>query len=514
MITRRKSLQFLSYASALGSGLLGGALPLPGYGQGASVEPQPLKIPALDNGSEEEGARKFQLRLQSGQTEFLPGVQTETLGINGSYLGPTLRFQRYGDVALQVTNGLPVDTSLHWHGFHLPPTEDGGPHQPIAPGASWNPQFRIVQYGGTYWYHSHVLHDSGEQVYRGLAGMIIVDDDEHPQSLPGEYGVDDVPLIIQDRRFNSQGQFSYNNRYEDIVMGMMGETILVNGTANPEFRPETTLVRFRVLNAANARSFHLALSDGREFQQIGGDGGLLSNPVAMTSLVLAPAERAEIVVRFQPGESVDLLSLGREVVPTTQPGAMPRMLNRLNSEAFTLLRLRCNSTLEDRETLVQELTSVYRLPESAAVNTRTFRLSMGAGMRSGEDRGPADGQRNGSGGGFGGGNYFINGRVMEMDYINERVPLNTTEIWEVSNDSPMMHPFHIHNGQFQLLDRNGNPPAANEMGWKDTVRVNPGEVVRLIMRFTDYADESNPYMYHCHILEHEDRGMMGQFVLV
>ena len=103
---------------------------------------------------------------------------------------------------------------------------------------------------------------------------------------------------------------------------------------------------------------------------------------------------------------------------------------------------------------------------------------------------------------------------MAIDYINERVPLNTTEIWEVRNRSPMMHPFHIHNGQFQLLDRNGTPPPASEMGWKDTVRVDPGEVVRLIMRFTDYTDANNPYMYHCHILEHEDRGMMGQFVLV
>ena len=468
----------------------------------------------LDSGIEEGGTRQFQLQLQAGETEFFDGTNTATWGINGSYLGPTLHFNRYERVSLQVRNQLAVDTSLHWHGFHLPPTEDGGPHQPVAPGTVWNPQFQIVQYGGTYWYHSHVLHDSGEQVYRGLAGMIIVDDEEHPETLPHEYGVDDIPLIVQDRRFDGDGQFRYRNRYEDIVMGMMGETILVNGTHNPVFRPSTRLVRFRILNAANARSFHLALSDGREFQQIGGDGGLLAAPVTMTSLYIAPAERVEIVVRFQPGESVDLLSLGREVVPTNMPGAMPRMLNRLNSEAFTLLRMHCESRLEDREQLVQELTSIYRLPESAATNTRTFRLSMGAGMRSGEDRGPTDGQRNGSGGGFGGGNYFINGRVMDMDFINERVPLNTTEIWEVSNDSPMMHPFHIHNGQFQLLDRNGSPPPANEMGWKDTVRVNPGETVRLIMRFTDYSDENNPYMYHCHILEHEDRGMMGQFVLV
>lgn len=514
MITRRKTLQLLSCGSALGGIALGTGLPLIGFAQQQAGELKPLQIPALNGGTVADGMRHFQLTLQAGETEFFTGVKTATLGINGTYLGPTLHFNRYEQVALGVTNLLDVDSTLHWHGFHLPPTEDGGPHQPIAPGAQWNPQFQVIQYGGTYWYHSHVLHDSGEQVYRGLAGMIIVDDEEHPETLPSEYGVDDIPLIVQDRRFNSEGQFRYRNRYEDIVMGMMGDTLLVNGTLNAEFRPRTTLVRFRILNAANARTFRFALSDGREFQQIGGDGGLLTEPVTLTSLTLASAERAEIVVRFQPGESVQLLSLGREVRPTNMPGAMPQMLARLNSEAFTVLQLNCESTLEDRESLAQQLTSIYRLPESAATNTRTFKLSMGAGMRSGEGRGPSDGQRNGSGGGFGGGNYFINGRVMDMDYINERVPLNTTEIWEVSNDSPMMHPFHVHNGQFQLLDRNGNPPPANEMGWKDTVRVNPGETVRLIMRFTDYSDEDNPYMYHCHILEHEDRGMMGQFVLV
>lgn len=135
-------------------------------------------------------------------------------------------------------------------------------------------------------------------------------------------------------------------------------------------------------------------------------------------------------------------------------------------------------------------------------------------MRSGNDAGPGTGTRSGLGGGHGGGNYFINGRRMDMDYINERITLNTTEVWELSNNSPMMHPFHVHNGQFQILDRSGNPPPANETGWKDTVRVESGELVRIIMRFTDFVDEENPYMYHCHILEHEDRGMMGQFVVV
>ena len=488
-------------------------MPLVGRGQNSAFE-NPLRIPPPENGSIVEAGRQFNLTLQTGRTELLPGQLASTYGINGSYLGPTLRLNRYELSRFSVTNELAEDSSLHWHGFHLPPTEDGGPHQPIAPGATWDAQFQVIQYGGTYWYHSHVMHKSGEQVYKGLAGMIIVDDEEHPQDLPSTYGVDDIPLILQDRRFDADGELRYLNRYQDIVMGMMGDTALVNGTYQAQFRPSTRLVRFRVLNGANARTFNIALSDGRPFQQIAGDGGLLSSPVTVNSLQLAPAERAEIVVAFKPGESTELISLGRDIPVSAPPGAMNEMLRIMNSERFRLLSLHAESSLADNGTVPESLVTIYRLPEAAATNTRSFNLMMGSGMRSGEDRGPGNGPRNGTGGGSGGGNYFINGRQMAIDYINERVRLNTTEIWELRNRSPMMHPFHIHNGQFQLLDRNGAPPPAGEMGWKDTVRVGSGEVVRVIMRFTDYTDENNPYMYHCHILEHEDRGMMGQFVLV
>ncbi len=506
MLSRRQTIQLMGMTAA---GLL---QPL-GWSQQPATE-NPLRIPAMDSGELQDNERRFQLNLQSGRTEFMPGVQTSTFGINGSYLGPVLRFRRYERVSLQVNNRLGEDSTLHWHGMHLPPTADGGPHQVIADGESWNSRYQVLQYGGTYWYHSHMLHTAGAQVNKGLAGMIIVDDEELPADLPSEYGVDDIPIILQDRRFDREGEFEYLNRYEDIVMGQMGDTILTNGTLNAQFRPRTELVRFRLLNGANARTFNIAFSDNREFLQIGSDGGLLEAPVPMQSLRLAAGERAEILVAFTPGESVNMVSLGRPVPPVSNPGAMNRMLAVINSEAFNLLALHCESSLEDRHPLPARLATVYRLPQAAATNVRQFRLAMGSGMRSGEDRGPGAGPRNGTGGGFGGGNYFINGRVMTMDFINERIPLNTTEIWEIRNSSPMMHPFHVHNGQFQVLDRNGNPPPPGEMGWKDTVQVGGGGTVRIIMRFTDYTDEDNPYMYHCHILEHEDRGMMGQFVLV
>ena len=445
---------------------------------------------------------------------FLSDRQTDTFGINGNYLGPTLRFKRNQEIGLSVTNELGEPTTLHWHGFHLPATEDGGPHQLIENSGSWNSQFKVTQFAGTFWYHSHALHRSGEQVYKGLAGMIIVEDDEQGANLPDNYGIDDIPLIVQDRRFNEDGSLDYMSRYEDSVMGLQGDTILVNGTLNAHFQASTRLVRFRILNGSNARTYHFAFDDNRNFLQIGSDGGLLESPVNLDQLELAPAERAEIVVQFNPGESLKLLSIGRPSSFTEFPGAMSRMMRSLNAQNFDILSLSADPQLDDNGEIPRQLTSVSRLPESNATNSRSFLLSMGAGMRSGGDRGPGTGMRNGLGGGYGGGNFTINGRRIEENFINERIRLNTTEIWELNNNSPMMHPFHVHNGQFQVLDRNGNSPPANEMGWKDTVKVGSGETVRIIMHFTDFSDETNPYMYHCHILEHEDRGMMGQFLVV
>ncbi len=511
MITRRKTLK------ALGLSSLAAGLPSLALSQSiiaSSGQLNPLKIPQLLDGDLNAGARQFQLSLQTGSTSFFAGVQTETMGINGSYLGPTMRFRRGEQVAIEVQNKLTEPSTLHWHGFHLPASADGGPHQPIAPGQTWNTGFEVVQYAGTFWYHSHMLHSSGEQVYRGLAGLILIDDDEQPDELPSQYGVDDIPLVVQDRRFDEDGSLLYMNRYEDLVMGMHGETILINGTHNPYFEAETSKLRLRILNASNARTFIFAFSDDREFKQIASDGGLLERAVPMTRLELAPAERAEIIVELDPGEEVKLLSLGK---PNNFPefvGAMSEIMRALNTQSFDLLQIRAKPELRDSPAIPRQLNSIYRLPEAASTNTRQFLLSMGSGMRSGEDRGPGRGMRNGNGGGYGGGQYSINGRMMNMNYVNERIQLNTTEIWELSNNSPMMHPFHVHNGQFQILDRDGAAPPANEMGWKDTVKIESGELVRIIMRFTDFTDEENAYMYHCHILEHEDRGMMGQFLVV
>ena len=198
MLTRRK---MLAAATTVGiAGPLSLCRGLLVYGQEDRNE---LQIPALERGQPEQGKQKFQLRLQRGSKSFLPGLQTPTFGINGDYLGPTLRFKRGESVAFTIDNQLGEPTTLHWHGFHLPPLQDGGPHQTIPDGGRWEPEFDIIQFAGTYWYHSHLLHESGRQVYMGLAGMIQVEDDTVAVDLPNEYGVDDIPLILQDRRFNS-----------------------------------------------------------------------------------------------------------------------------------------------------------------------------------------------------------------------------------------------------------------------------------------------------------------------
>ena len=513
MITRRKVLTNIALGSALGGSSIANYLPFALSPISAQANLNQLNIPPQYEGEDVDKQKQFNLFLQKGTQSFFPNSKTSTLGINGNYLGPTLRFQRGDTVKLNVDNRIGESASLHWHGFHLPPTMDGGPHQSIANNTVWSPEFEVVQFSGTYWYHSHMEGKSGEQVYRGLAGMIIVDDADENLDLPNTYAVDDIPLIVQDRRFTDDFSFAYLNTYEDSVMGQHGDVVLVNGTLNPVFLAATKFVRFRLLNASNARNYNFTFEDQRLFSQISSDGGLLEAPVSLRSLELAPAERADIVVQFNPGEEINLISQAMAPGFPVFPGAMSEMMRTLYSETLNILTIQTNSQLEVNSELPAQLNSIYKLPEAAATNTRQFLLSMGYGMRSGNDRGPGTGSRNGNGGGHGGGNFSINGRRMDMDFINERIKLNTIEVWELANNSPMMHPFHIHNGQFQLLDRNRQPPPANELGWKDTVTVGSGERVRIIMRFTDYINENNPYMYHCHILEHEDRGMMGQFVI-
>jgi FtsP/CotA-like multicopper oxidase with cupredoxin domain len=300
--------QFLQTVTMGGFGLLA-----PGFHQLVSAAEtdswfqNPLALPPLEEGRLIDGARRFDLTLQYGVSNFLGDRPTPTVGINANYLGPVLRVLQGDDVMFRVTNRLAEPSTLHWHGLNLPAVMDGGPHQVIASGKTWSSEFKIRQGACTQWYHSHMYHRTGIQVYFGLAGLLYIDDKESKNlNLPWQYGVDDIPLVLQDRSFNQDGSLRYASSMHDRMMGVMGQTMLVNGTAFARFEARKPLTRFRILNGSNARIYNLEFEDQREFRQIASDGGLLAQPVAMRSSILAPGERIEILVEFAPGESVML----------------------------------------------------------------------------------------------------------------------------------------------------------------------------------------------------------------
>jgi FtsP/CotA-like multicopper oxidase with cupredoxin domain len=431
-------------------------------------------IPEELMGNEVNGRIQYNLSLQKGVSNFLSNTNTPTWGINGNYLGPTLRLKNGSKVDINYRNNLDEDTTMHGHGMHLPAKMDGGVHQTIKAGATWTSAYTVKQQACTNWYHPHLMKKTAQHVMKGLAGLIIIDDDNsNALDLPKRYGIDDIPLIVQDRTFNSDGSFNYNPSQMDIMMGWKGNTFMVNGVIKPHIDLEAKQVRFRILNASNSRLYTFAFKSGKSFQQIATDNAFLETPVELTQLQLSPAERVEIVVDFSN-------DLGKEEIFTDK------------SSGKDLFKANINQTATTTTTLPNQLVTLNKLSPSNAVNTRAFTLSGRMGS------------------------FAINGQAMDMSVINETVPLNAIEIWEVTNTMGMAHNFHIHASHFQLIERNGssNAVADNEKGFKDTVLIPPRESIKLLIKMTDYADASSPYMYHCHILEHEDAGMMGQFVVV
>lgn len=451
-----------------------------------------LAIPSLLEPEVVGEEKVFVLSAENGETIFLEGKSTNTTGYNGSYLGPTLRARKGDKVRIVVTNHLSQPTTTHWHGMHLPAMMDGGPHQVIAPGGVWEPHWTIENEAATLWYHPHVLEQTGTQVYSGLAGLFMIDDENSDSlRLPKEYGVDDLPLIVQDREFRQDGQFVYDPERKDELghTGMLGDTILVNGTYAPFVDVPAKQIRLRILNASNARRYNFGFEDGRTFYQIATDGGLLPSPVPRTRMILAPGERAEVIVDLT-GETKPLTLISDAVHEENKVLRFARtMINaeRDENQVFKIIELRPQPIPQVAETLPQLLNSIEPLSATSAVRTRRFLLD----------------PRNRS----------INGQAMDHHYVNEVVYSGDIEIWEIINLSGTYHPFHIHGVQFQILDRGGKTPDSYELGWKDTVLVSNAEIVHVIMRFPEFSDPHTPYMYHCHILEHEDMGMMGQFIV-
>lgn len=441
-----------------------------------------LAIPPLAESRVENGRRVFDLTVQASTTDFGVGDgETPTWGFNGSYLGPTLRAERGEEVQVNVTNELREATSVHWHGHHLPAAMDGGPHQEVEPGDTWSPHWRIDQPAATTWYHPHPHGETADHVYRGLAGMFILDDPENASlDLPSEYGVDDIPLIVQDKSFDSHGHLDDSAPMFSQV-GFLGDTVVTNGTVGAYHDVTTDVVRLRILNGSNGRSYNFGLEDDREFALVGTDGGLLPAPHHTNRVRLSPGERAEIVVPMRPGEDALLRSypvdLGTDFWNQRFSGG---------DDSFDILQLRAADTLTASPALPDRLADAPNLDPDRATTTRTFRL--------------------------GGSN--INGLKMDMDRIDEVVEVDTTEIWEITNPGSTPHNFHVHDVQFAIVDIDGEAPGPALAGWKDTVYAEPGTTTRLVIRFTDYTDPDVPYMFHCHFLRHEDRGMMLQFVVV
>lgn len=439
----------------------------------------PLVIPPLAPATVHGNQRSFTLVAQTGVSHFLPGQSTSTWGYNGALLGPTLRAHRGEEVIVNFRNDLDETTSVHWHGMHLPAAMDGGPHQSVGPGQTWQPYWTIAQPAATLWYHPHPHGATEQQVYQGLAGLFLIDDTiSDGLALPNRYGVDDILVIVQDKVFNRAGELRLGERAET---GLLGETILVNGTYAPYFTVTTTQVRLRILNGSTARIYHFGFSDERAFDLIATDGGLLAAPHRTTRIQLSPGERAEIVVAMAPNTVTTLRSFAPDL------GTVLELVNAYGGQdRFDILQLRAAAQLQAAPDVPMTLAPLASLDARAATRTRTFRL---------------DGRQ-------------INDQRMDMRRIDAVVTVGSTEIWDVFNQNLYPHNFHIHDVQFQILDIDASAPPPELAGWKDTVYLRPRTHYRLIMRFADYTTADLPYMYHCHLLWHEDNGMMGQFVVV
>lgn len=466
-----------------------------------SFSQNPLFIPDTLSGT------TFNLTAQPGTKVFFTGKNTPTYGFNGNFLGPTLIIKKGDSITLNVTNNLTMPTTVHWHGFHVAPENDGGPHQIIHPGETWRPSFRMLNPASTLWYHPHGEGKTDMQISRGLAGMIIVKDStEASYTLPRKYKIDDFPLIVQSKAFDVLYQIGLGAHEDSVVM--------TNGTINPFLQVPKQVVRFRLLNASSDRTYNFGLSDSSNFHLIATDGGLLAQPYVTKRLQLSTGERAEILIDFGAdsiGQQKYLMSYASElahgIIGADSVGRDTLQMgegyyeNLLNGADFSIVRFDViAATSSPVTTIPASFAPLTPIPTSSATVTRQIHFSpdtVAWGLQS-----------------LVSGPFFINKKLFHMDSVNEVVHLNDIEIWTITNGTLVAHPFHIHDIQFFVVDINGEPPPPEYRGLKDVILVNPNDTVRFITKFTTFANGAVPYMYHCHLLMHEDDGMMGSFVVI
>ena len=533
---------FLKYSVALG---VASALPLWSRSVFAADRPA-LPIPDLLTA---DASNRMQLIVQAGQSSFA-GKTATTWGYNGSLLGPAVKLSKGQSVTVDIHNQLAEETTLHWHGLEIPGEVDGGPQGIIPAGGKRSVTFTPDQRAATCWFHPHQHGKTGHQVAMGLAGLVLIEDEEiRKLLLPKQWGIDDVPVIIQDKQFSADGQVNYQLDIMTAAVGWFGDTLLTNGAIYPQHAAPRGWLRLRLLNGCNARSLNIAASDNRPLYVIASDGGLLAEPVKVTELPMLMGERFEVLVDVSDGKAFDLVTLpvgqmGMAIAPFDKPHSVMRVQPLL---------ITASGTLPDT------LTSMPALPSLEGLTVRKLQLSMdpmldmmgmqmlmkkyGAQAMADMDHGKMMGHMNNDNMGHGNmkhgnmnhgemgnmqhgdmGNMKhgtfdfhnanrINGQAFDMNKPMFAAAKGQHERWVISGQGDMMlHPFHIHGTQFRILSENGKAPAAHRAGWKDTVRVEGG-VSEVLVKFDHDAPKEHAYMAHCHLLEHEDTGMMLGFTV-
>ena len=435
----------------------------------------------------------FNLTLAKSTKQFNTGALTNTYGYNGaSFWGPTLIMNKGDVVKLNVSNTLSEATTTHWHGFHIPAIMDGGPHQIIEAGTTWSPSFEVKNNAGTYWYHPHLHEKTKEQLTYGAGGLIIIKDPaESALALPRTYGEDDIPLILTSRSYTSANAFDMSNR-------AYGDYQLTNGTSKAQLSLPKQLVRLRILNAEIERGYNLGFSDNRTFYVITNDGGLLDAPVAVTRVKMMVGERIEILVNLGAdavGSAIDLKAYNSGQAfgfPGGEPNTSGDFGSLLNNIDFTVLHINVKAaTATGITALPTKLVTNSYWTNADVTSSRTITITGGQGATA----------------------FSFDNNIYGDTKINQTVKLNAIEKWTITNNNIFGHSFHIHDIQFKIISRSSGTIAPYESGWKDTVYVPVGESVSVIAKYDDFASGTNAYMYHCHFSNHEDGGMMGQFLV-
>ncbi|WP_371018022.1 multicopper oxidase family protein [Pseudalkalibacillus sp. JSM 102089] len=465
---------------------------------------------------------------------------TRVWGYNGQYPGPTFQVHRNHPIRVLWKNELPekhflpidhtihgagtnvpdVRTVVHLHGGVTPDTSDGYPEawftREFQQGGPYftDPIYEYPnhQAATTLWYHDHAMGITRLNIYAGLAGMYIVHDEEE-RSLRLPEGEFDIPLLLQDRSFHRDGSLYYPAEPDPPVEGVtpsvlpdfFGKANLVNGMVWPYLEVEPRKYRFRILNGSNARFYRFSLSNQFPFVQIGTDQGLLGKPVPVTRVLIAPAERVDVVIDFSRSAGETLTLMNDAASPYPQ-GKSP---NPKTTGVIMQFRVKKKLSLPDQSVVPQTLSRYEIIYEQQANNQRNLLLNMR----------PDQYKRS---------IHLLNNQLWS-DPISEMPRLGDVEIWSFVNLSNATHPIHLHLVRFQILNRQPfdrdlyekegkivptgprMKPDLNEQGWKDTVRANPKEITRIIMKFVPYA---GLFVWHCHILEHEDYEMMRPYVVV